>query len=217
MCNSGLAESQLKPYDHGVFDGLIEFEVAKAQLEEHRDTIGELGAIIRKFGYEDLLAINLLHKHFDIHPDEVIVRRFEHAENLAYMNPRSADEALGSSVPYLWAYAPGRDGPGWYPIEFVERSSVSCGGFHALLYSDALLIELAEYLESSILAHLFGIAATYSRDGFTVDSGRTVLETTDEEARLLTLQAVPKAVVDDSPDTTQTLWIFNEAGSVINI
>lgn len=161
--------------------------------------------MICKHRFEDVIGINLLHKHYDIDDNEVVVRSFH--GNKALMRPRLRSEIEQSVVPYLWAYISNGLSPGWYPVEYVELSPERCGGLELLKYASPLLLELGAKLCELGLQDLLGIAGLYSRDAFVVPQGYSLLETTNEPMRTLTLEPVPECHLRGL-DTTQTLWIF---------
>jgi len=63
----------LKPYYPEVFQDLSDFPEARLQLKNCRNAISSLGAIICRYRFQDAIGINLLHKHFDIADNEIIV------------------------------------------------------------------------------------------------------------------------------------------------
>lgn len=200
--------SALRGYEPSFFHSLADFHDSRSELHRSRDTIAALGSIICKYGYQDVVGVTLLHKHFEIEDDEVIVRRFVAADH-ALMRPEKTIQALDQAVPYLWGYSLGGDRPpGWYPLEFVEWPEARCAGFELLAYADAMLDEIAEELVAFGLHDLFGLAGLFSRSRFVLDDGLTLVETTDEAARRLDLKVVRKEVVA-TLDTTQTLWTFS--------
>ncbi len=200
--------SVLRSYEPAVFHDLADFHDSRSDLVRSGDAIAALGSIICKYGFEDIIGVTLLHKHFEIVGDEVIVRRFI-SDGHASMTPEKATRALARTVPYLWRYSRGGDRtPGWYPLEFVEWPEPRCAGLELLTYADAMLDEIGEELVSLGLQDIFGIAGLFSRSRFSLDDDLTLVETTDEAARRLDLKVVRKEVVA-TLDTTQTLWTFS--------
>ncbi len=209
MIKNTLTNRVLKPYSPKVFQSISDFPMARNQLENYKDAISSLGAIICKYRFEDVVGINLLHKHFDITNEEIIVRRYEGSKK-AYMQPKIAKEVLSNCIPYLWAFSTEKDGSeGWYPIEFIEWKKSYCPDLSLLDHADGFLLELGEKLTNLGLQDVFGIAGLYSRQKFTLGIKETLLETTDESTKTLTLKIVPEDVVKTS-DTTQTLWLFSQ-------
>ncbi|MEM6972087.1 MAG: hypothetical protein AAF577_04705 [Pseudomonadota bacterium] len=198
----------LKAYDPEIFDQLNDFPEAKLKLRESTLARDALGSVICKYGFEDVIAVNLLHKHFDIGADEIVLRRFE-SDRHATMRPCRRVEVADTAVPYLWAFADGRDGRGWYPLEFLHWPGGACADVALLCFSDGMLEELGEEVIASGMADTFGIAGLFSRHSFVLGSGTTLLETTDEATRTLDLRVVTQETLSSSADTTQTLWIYS--------
>lgn len=195
----------LKNYDPAVFSALPDFPFARARLAETEGQIDEVGRVICKYGFHELVGLNLLHKHFELAPHEIVVRSFE--AGVATMSPWPIDTDQ-DCVPYLWGFVPDAADPGWYPLEFVAADQVEhVGDLIVLQYADAMLDELGAALVERDLQTTFGIAALFSRTPLQPPPGHTLLETTDEANRMLTLQPAPEHVVATS-DTTKTLWIF---------
>lgn len=203
---SAHGSAALRDYDPAVFSALPDFPFARARLAEAEGQIEELGGIICKYGFHDIVGLNLLHKHFVISPHEIMVRHF-HAD-VAYMSPRAVDSREQECVPYLWGHVPSGAQPGWYPLEFVATEQVrNVGDLVLLQYADRMLDELGAKLVERGLETTFGIAALFSRTPLQPPPGHTLLETTDEVGRILTLRSTPAHELRGA-DTTKTLWIF---------
>lgn len=203
---SAHGSAALRDYDPAVFSALPDFPFARARLAEAEGQIDDVGGIICAYGFQDIIGLNLLHKHFELSPNEIIVRHFD--ADAAYMGPRAITSCEQECVPYLWAYVPSAAAPGWYPLEFVAAEQVrNVGDLVLLQYADRMLDELGAKLVERGLETTFGIAALFSRTPLQPPPGHTLLETTDEAARVLTLRSTPLELVRDA-DTTKTLWIF---------
>ena len=155
----------------------------------------------------------LLHKHFEISDDELVVREF--IDNVSYMKPWQV-ESLPRLLPYLWKVEIDDGRAGYYPLEFVEypaeirpEAERDLQRLHA---SSAFLTAFANKLDGLGLRGIFGLAHLRSRDGLVIGDGETLLETTDEERRILTLRPAHASEVEGL-DTTQTLWIYRPAMS----
>ncbi|HKO89879.1 MAG TPA: hypothetical protein VJU61_01930 [Polyangiaceae bacterium] len=200
---------KLLPYDAAVFQGLQDFFVARDDLPKHRDNITSLGDVICNFELEKHLGLNLLHKHFEIAADEIVVREF--ADDAALIRPYKIGEP-GPLVPYLWILAEGCTGKGFYPVEFVAFSDEvlrreALAVIETINGTEGFLDSLARELEELGTVELFGISGLFSRSPFVLDEDMSLLETSDESNRVLTLRPTRKTVIK-TEDTTQTLWTF---------
>ena len=203
-----ITDTVLRHYQAEVFQHLNPFHLAKRFIEGHQHSLIELGDVICRHNLQDHVGISLLHKHFNISDNELVVREF--VNDVAYMKPRNVDD-ITNLVPYLWKCEIANQQALYCPLEFCEYPDRLQDETHQEVQlingSKQFLIEIAEKLEELELTAFFGIAALCSREPFSLGQEQTLLETTDEEQRLLTLIRAPQAEVDQI-DTTQTLWTF---------
>ncbi|HTF54759.1 MAG TPA: hypothetical protein VK735_45575 [Pseudonocardia sp.] len=217
---TAVRDVDVRDYDVGVFQGLNDFPVARAYLGHSRDYVTELGDVICNYGLHDVVGVTLLHRHFEIAEEEMVVREF--VDNVSYMTPWNVD-ALPRVLPYLWKAQVDGGRATYFPLEFcayppdnqveVERD------LDRLTGSTAFLAAFAATLDDLGLREIFGLAHLRSRDGLVLGDDETLLETTDEERRILTLRPARAREVQGL-DTTQTLWVYRPArarmGAVIN-
>jgi hypothetical protein len=203
----------LTEYDASVFHDLHEFHIARAILKQLGQAVTSLGDFVCRYGLQDAVAANLLHKHFDITDDERVVREF--VGRTAYMKPRSASEAQQTDtaiLPYLWQYADGKYGFHFYPLEFATYYGAEIAYAKAEIervqQASDFLGEFASQLWKLGLEDVFGIALLASRRGITLVDGEAMLETTDVRNRVLTLEPVDETTLGEY-DTTETLWTFS--------
>lgn len=195
-----------REYIPRIFEELPSFLLSRNQLKSHNDSIRDLGVILSKYRMHDIVGVSLLHKHFDIFSEEVIVRTFEKS-NKAIMKPFYWKDCSANVFPYLWKCISDELGVAWYPLEFIVLENNFCPELDILSYSEAFLIELGEELIKNNLQDIFGIVGLYSRSSFSVLDDETVVETTDEVNRVLTLTTQKKMSLDPLT-STKTLWIF---------
>jgi hypothetical protein len=210
---TAVLDAELRQYDAGVFQRLNEFHVARDRLEETQQSLAELGDVICLHNLHGRIGVSLLHKHFEISDDEVVVREF--VQNVSYIKPWAVNH-LSSPVPYLWkAEITGRRAM-YYPIEFCDYpehlQAEARHDLEILNRSPAFLTAFANKLADLGRIEIFGLVSLRSRDGLILKPGETLLETTDEEHRILTLRPAQTSEVEGL-DTTQTLWIFSPAPS----
>ena len=107
--------------------------MAKEKLDICEKLISLFGNVIYKYRFNDVVAINLLHKHFDISDEEIVVRSFQD-QRLAYMQPEKEIDAAPYCVHYLWVYSidPERE-KGWYPIKFIKWDDPYCADLELLM------------------------------------------------------------------------------------
>jgi hypothetical protein len=209
---NAVSGADVRDYDVGVFQQLNDFQIARSYLEHGRDYVTELGELICHYGLHRIVGVTLLHKHFEISDDELVVREF--VDNVSYMKPWKLDQ-LPRLLPYLWKVEITDGRAGYFPLEFCEYPSnvrsEAQRDLELLDGSTAFLTAFAQKLDELGLREVFGLAHLRSRDGLVLADGQTLLETTDEVRRILTLRPAPAAEVEGL-ETTQTLWIYRPAG-----
>jgi hypothetical protein len=207
---------RLVGYDPDVFSRLSRFHAAKEFLEHQEKNIGKLGDVICAYGLERRIGVNLLHKHFDLTADEILVRDFKN--NSALIAPVLHGNSDVSAIPYLWQLACGQHGSGFYPLEFgrysAEHYKAALEDFDTLSNETAFLAEISGLIRKLKISEVFGLATLYSRRLVDCKAGETLLERTDEERRLLTLKPFKESRLR-SLESTQTLWVFTPLGQLV--
>ncbi len=201
----------LTTYKPEAFANLETFEAAREQLEDRKELLPELGAVIRRHGLNQQIGISLLHKHFDLMPEELLVEEFE--GNHAYIRPTAE---CADSLPYMWKLEQDKHSgeSTWTPLEFVRRTDAAEVAERAatVAQNPTFLKELAEKLADLGVTNLFGFSVLH-RETIHVAEGNILVESTDDDARVLMFSALPRTEVD--PKTlTQTLWKFSAEGGV---
>lgn len=211
--------AEVRDYDARVFQRLNEFHLARDYLEDKRESLTELGDVICRHGLHQRVGVSLLHKHFEISENELVVREFD--RNVSYIKPWNIDQ-LSSPVPYLWKAQISEGRALYYPLEFCDYpqhlQAAARSDLEIINGSLAFLTAFANTLADLGLIEIFGLASLRSRDGIVLKQGDTLLETTDEERRTLTLRPARTLEVE-ALNTTQTLWIYaprpSRVGAVI--
>ena len=198
-----------KPYDTHQFNTLPDFETAKSRPRSVLDQAQRCGRILCRYGCHDLLAVGLLHKHFDLEPGEQLVRTVPHPAQ-AYAVPRivkSTDEVL----PWMWRFGAGVAGLGWYPLEYVEATAAGRGLHTLLQHCEPLFDELAAALVRHDLIDVFGITAAYADEDLATARHEQVVETSSTSPRRLDLRVAPRPTDGDDGDATVTQFRWRGA------
>jgi hypothetical protein len=202
----------VRPYDPDVFDRLSLFRTAKILLVHNYDRIKLLGDVIVSHQRHHLFGISLLHKHFDLHHDEIIVRHIDAPRRVAHIWPASRHT---DAVPYLWKAL--RDARGrlqFAPLEFVRRVDARESEAVDLTQSEPFLTAIANALAERDLLDVFGIATT-SLMRIPLAHHELLVETTDSENRKLTITPMHRSEVQVA-ELTETFWTFTP-GPVVDI
>jgi hypothetical protein len=196
-------------YKHKIFQELNDFSLARQSFQANQNKLTELGNIICHHGLHDIAGISLLHKHFNLDPDECLVE--ELADNCSYIKPQ-IKENKDDLTPYLWKVEQDSESGEWryYPLEFIGSSTI---GTKVNKLADVIfnhqefLLDMAAKLSELKLTDTFGIAIPH-RDTIKLDRKEIMVETTDKPTRTLTCS--PTLASSIAPEElTQTLWTFS--------
>ena len=106
-------------FEPSVFHELFDFQIARVILDQLGPAVIALGDVICKHNFHADVAVNLLHKHFDIRNCELVVRKV--LDGKAFMQPCTyKDDKSIDLLPYLWQYTAGPRGRHFYPLEYAE-------------------------------------------------------------------------------------------------
>ncbi|PUU77178.1 hypothetical protein B9Z19DRAFT_1128629 [Tuber borchii] len=105
------------PYQPEVFAQLHNIDEAYRRLEEKtvsKEMLGEVRSLFIRYGVHRTLGIMVLHKHFDMTPEEKLVE-FGNVSTPWLVPEANGDSVFGGKVvPRSWAFSSGH----LYPIEF---------------------------------------------------------------------------------------------------
>lgn len=200
----------MHPYDPEVFNALPDFFVAREELSAAEEQINELGDIICSYGLHQVIGLCLLHKHFDISADERLVRRYKDDSFARMTAERGIEDEL---YPYLWCLSEGGLGFGFYPVEFciyanqIDQKRAKAHFMHLNRNKDFFAVIGREMITKN-LERRFGLSGLHARSCFRLKAEETLLELTDEQRRILTLERQTEDYVKKLGDTTKTLWYF---------
>src|SRR5215207_11719033 len=112
-----LSNAVIKGYQSDVFQGLDAFHLAKRSLAKQEQCITLLGDVICDHNMQKHVGVSLLHKHFSISSDEIVVKRF--VDNVAYIEPHKID-IIEDELPYIWRVKIDGNMALYYPTEFCQ-------------------------------------------------------------------------------------------------
>lgn len=204
----------LHPYDPQVFTQLNVFEDARARLKSAIGKMEELGDIIRHYGVSKSVGVSLLHKHFELLPNERLVEGVA-LENNLQCKPAIL-ESEESISPYMWKVEKKPDGSmRFYPLEYLWNGHSVFNNISprmSFLHNETFLESFALKLIELEVDSLFGLSVLH-RECIKVGKDEMLVETTDDAERTLLFSAVPIGTY--APESlTQTLWQFDALGSV---
>lgn len=202
-------------YDHDKFAALNDFSIAKNRLGQTEHYIKDLGEIICKYEFNDVLGVALLHKHFPLKVGEKLVR--EVRDDSITIAPVLVDGDNESKLePYMWAFSfDMNDECQFLPVEFIKITPAVPGLSERLKSSDTFLKEFGNFVKEHAVFDVFGLSRI--PDQFLNKSSTLVLLEEDHPTeRLLEIKQVDPLEIKEG-ETTQTFWSFDrdETGNPI--
>jgi hypothetical protein len=195
----------IEAYQPDVYNQLNVFSTSKALLPRYKKYLACLGHVIVRHKLHDRLGISLLHKHFDLNNDEILLRHIDKGHNCAYMEPAKQASA---ATPYLWKPVRGPEGQwSFFPLEYLQTQDKASTPGSYLTGLSPFLVEIADTLESLQVLDLFSIAEA-NITSIRLQPDEILVETTDSKKRRLDLKPVPDADVNID-EVTETFWMFS--------
>jgi hypothetical protein len=200
------------------FNSLPTFRQAQENLKVHKHKIDDVGRVLHAHGLADEIGIALLHRHFELSADEILVEKIDSAQAQSVGAPRPK-EAAGKVLPHLFrAVINENDGTAaWFPVEFCDAGDDdgSLAERCAKLAENApLLNEVAQTLRDEFATGAFGLSLFHGREEIQCTADEVLTESTDEIGRTLVMRPGKLAAVGAS--STPTLWRFDGVKPLMN-
>jgi hypothetical protein len=197
-------------YNSAVYSSLSDFVTAKKYSYTSLDILLELGKIICKYSLHKHIGLCLLHKHFEIDQDEVLVRKI--INNAALTSPQTCPQS--GLISYMWKIGKtcNDNRTVFFPLEFVLKTATepyfnTINRIQKRLHSNSNFIqEFSRQLYEFNLSDAFGISIL-NKCFLNKKEDETFLETTDELERSLNLSPAKKNII--SEEMIQTQWAFD--------
>lgn len=140
--------SVLQPYASAKFDALPEFEEALEAQPLIELAAAAARSLFAAHGLAEACGLAMLHKHFPLGKDEVLVEEPAGEKSLIAPRPASVLET-GELLPYMFALEEGEGGAfSLAPLEFAPRAIVNAGNLAALLENTRFINELGSLARS---------------------------------------------------------------------
>jgi hypothetical protein len=169
----GLAMLTAGSHVHTAYRSLPSFEHAQDALVYKRPVVPHLGKVILKFGLEDVVGVSLLHKHFDILPDQYLVRTIS-GDRIIAAGARGRPDLVGSHWKLLLSNRKAK----FVPIEFLASSSFcdeALNQSNLLTNNTEFLDEFADILIKHSASNYFGVATLNAFKQFNISHRTSVL------------------------------------------
>lgn len=195
-------------YSHTIFDSLSPFFIARNEVKNFKEMLIKVGDIICKYNLHKFIGVSMLHKHFNLHSDEILVEQISQQGSL--IKPSKSKESV---FPYMWKlfYDQASNKLMWSPLEFIKLDEQSkqlniIANLKNLETNTKFLEEIAELLNEHSLQNIFGLSLLH-RDFIKVGTHEMLVEIEGEEERTLRFQIMSKDETLTS-DLVETLWCF---------
>jgi hypothetical protein len=197
-------QAVVSAYNPAVFGQLNQFHIARKLLAERRDRILCVGNVFVRHRLHKKFGLSLLHKHFDLTDDEIIVRKVNVKRRIVNMFPKKDQK---DAVAYLWRASPAKPN-GWefFPLEFLGTATEKTASPGTMDELAPFFHDLAETLADLDLLDVFGVGTTNIRD-VQIAENEIMIETTDEAKRRLTVKPYLQSDVK-MENLTETFWMF---------
>lgn len=198
--------SQLGTYDPSFFESLPSFVIAQGNLSWAEPHLASSAQVISDHGGDDRVGLALLHRHFSLERDELLVETVFPEARLSIGRPEK-DPSPGDVVPHTFRAV--RDGEtwSWHPLEFVAAGRTCSASERTVSWldqHDELLSHLADTLSAAGLLDVFGLTVNHGREDIECAEGEVLVESTDEQRRVLRME--PRSLSDVVGVTTPTNW-----------
>ncbi|CAF2117448.1 unnamed protein product [Rotaria magnacalcarata] len=190
-------------YDGETFSALHHYNDAKMFVNSDAVKVGidELGKVITENGLETDVGVCLLHKHFDMSDDEILLEiPLDGASKLSPVNRAALKSEI---LPYMWKM---NKHSRWTPLEFTLSTKCMQSKLEKVMRNQAFIQEIGNILTRLQIHDVLGLSLLHREHINSFNSG--TLETSDEHGRILTIGALNKHKKCDLHETVQTLWKF---------
>lgn len=199
------------------FQQLPAFEDATERFDdmpaEHRRfVLDRCGEVIMKHGLENLVGIDLKHRHFDLDEGTVLVETQVHEDHRSVMKPISRASLEMGATPFSFMLDQGT----WTPYEFVVQSPEAIAGLTAVLAKPGFLSELKDVLVKYGVEKMLGFHVLH-RDFLEYKAEGTVETPGDGPKELLIRQLTSDLRAELAGfDSHEVMWTWAiSTGSII--
>jgi hypothetical protein len=198
-------------YDPTMFETLPSFEEAQHNLAQIEAKLPAIAQEISQYDSDGRIGLALLHRHFTIARNEILVERVIPEERVTQGTPQLAGEV--EVVPHLFRATCSGRGFDWHPVEFVELAEASSDASATWAWFRAngdMLNAVAAALEEEGALDAIGLSLSHGREEIACEADEVMVEETDEATRTLTMR--PRRLDDICGISTPTNWGVVDGG-----
>lgn len=160
-CTAGIPGIVLNDWNLNVFLNLPRFEDILAEgKKQYRDEIQEMLVLIEEFELEDFVKVQILHRHFELFENEMLVESEAKNESVwksVVLPVDMEDFNVKESIPYVFKFQPDRLGASLYPLEFSTSSEFK-NPYDLMFSKNGFLKAIYLYLKQNDLLDAIGIS-----------------------------------------------------------
>lgn len=146
----------ISDYHFGTFSRLPYINTARKEWEKTKDSIEILGDIIVKHGLHNDIGIVLLHRHFDITEDEILVEQVDSKQSVT--QPILIADADPSVIPHSFMMTSTFK---WAPYEFTGACVDSARKLANVFSNSDFLAEIQQKMVDLSLNQVYGLQIRY--------------------------------------------------------
>jgi len=195
-----------------MFGGLPEFEEAFEQKPVVEAAALDAAAIFRKHGVTESVGLSMLHKHFKLNDDEILVET--PVGNMSFIRPAASVNVKSGYLPYMFRLVESTDGFLLAPLEYAPISVIDSGIFGAFVSNTRFINEIGELIRKCKGLDVVGVTLLHRNHIIDCDGGS--IEFTDHDKRELVVVPTSQAptyqanYIGENSFTTRTIWTFGE-------
>ena len=134
------------------FNSLPNFNQAQENLDVLRDSLAIFGRVLHRHGLSNDVGLALLHRHFDLASDEILIETVIPSKSESIGSPRVV-EGSSKVLPHLFraVFDPSLGDYVWYPTEFVDAQhddGTLAARYAKFVAHAALLKDMADVLQA---------------------------------------------------------------------
>jgi hypothetical protein len=203
--------STVSSYSPEQFNSLPSFSQAQANLGVVHDSLAVFGRVLQRHGLSNDVGLALLHRHFDLEFDEILVETVIPLKSESIGSPRVVGGSA-KALPHLFrtVFDPTSGDYVWYPTEFVDAQHDD--GTLAARYANfaahaEFLKDMADVLQAEGALDAIGLSLFHGREKIFCDDDEVLVESTDDIERTLVMRPGKCSAVNVT--STPTLWRFD--------
>lgn len=197
-------KASLKPYSPTLYSELPLLEDNEFLPHKAPEAVTRIGGVLAGASLNGIVGISLLHRHFDLNPEESLLRRCTPTQVIA----RPATASV-QRFPCNWKFVTTDGEIEIYPIEFIECSKQTQDLLNNSDRVEAnlrVLTMIGAILQEYDLMNCIGLGLLFPNES--TNNDLVPIERTDEIERVSVIERSRR-----SPESIETLWSFDQTST----